>query len=130
MIPSRGPMRGLAAAALLCLAVAMPAAKAEDGYELWLRYALLPSEPRAALTRVAAGIVAPADASATLRAAAAELQRGVSGLTGRPVSVAAGATDGSLVIGTPRSSALIARLDLPLRWNNGGPWGPLWARAM
>jgi alpha-glucuronidase len=119
-------MRGLAAAALLCLAVAMPAAKAEDGYELWLRYALLPSEPRAALTRVAAGIVAPAEASATLRAAAAELQRGVSGLTGRPVSVATGVTDGSLVIGTSRSSALIARLDLPLRWNNGGPWGPLW----
>src|SRR6188508_797650 len=97
MIPSRGRMRGLAAAALLCLAVAMPAAKAEDGYELWLRYSLLPPEPRAALTRVAAGIVAPVEASPTLRAAAAELQRGVSGLSGRPVPVTTTATNGSLV---------------------------------
>jgi alpha-glucuronidase len=107
-------MRGLVAAAvLLRFAVASPAC-AEDGYDLWLRYRPLAPEPRAALARVAASIVAPAEPSATLRAAVAELQAGVSGLTGRAVPVAATATDGSLVIGTPRSSPLIARLDLPL----------------
>jgi alpha-glucuronidase len=100
-------------------------AHAEDGYELWLRYRLLAPEPRAALARVAASIVAPAEASATLRAALAELQAGVSGLTGRPVSVTATATDGSLVIGTPRSSARVARLELPLS-RTDLPAAPLW----
>ncbi len=104
----------LAAGTLLLVAGMAPSAEAEDGYELWLRYRPLPPELRDAVTDVATAIVAPADASATLRAAVAELQAGVAGLSGRPAPVTQTVEDGSLVIGTPRSSALIARLDLPL----------------
>jgi len=119
-------MRRLVAAGVICLAAAATPAQAEDGYDLWLRYRPLDAAHGEALQRSAAAIVAPAEPSATLRAAVAELQAGVSGLSGRPMPIKSTATAGSLVIGTPRSSALIARLDLPLRWNNGGPWGPLW----
>jgi len=119
----RGLMHGLAAAAML-LAIASPA-HAEDGYELWLRYLPLAPEPRAALARVAASILAPPENSATLRAAAAELQAGVAGLTGRPVPITTTAINGSLVIGTPRTSPLIARLDLPLA-RTDEPSSPLW----
>jgi alpha-glucuronidase len=117
-------MRRLVAAGVLLLAVAAPRAHAEDGYDLWLRYRPLAADRREALQRSAAAIVVPAEPSDTLRAAAAELQRGVSGLSGEPVPITTAATDGSLVIGTPRSSALVARLDLPLAWNDG-PSGPL-----
>ncbi|HEU4617884.1 MAG TPA: alpha-glucuronidase family glycosyl hydrolase [Gammaproteobacteria bacterium] len=91
-----------------------PASHAEDGYELWLRYAPLAPERRAAVSRVAAGIVAPPEASATIRAAAAELEKGIAGLTAKSAPVTQTVTDGSVVIGTPRNSALIARLALPL----------------
>jgi alpha-glucuronidase len=116
----------LAVGTLVCLACTAPPAQAEDGYELWLRYRPLEAERREAVARLAAGIVAPAQASATLRAAVAELQTGIAGLTARPVPVTPTlTTDGSLVIGTPRTSPLIARLDLPLS-RSDGPWGPLW----
>jgi alpha-glucuronidase len=108
-------MRGLAAAAvLLHLAVAATPVYAEDGYDLWLRYRPLAAEHREGLAAVATAIVAPPRASATLRAAAAELAAGASGLAARPVPVTQTLTDGSLVIGTPRSSPFIAQLDLPL----------------
>ncbi len=115
MIQSRRVMCGLAAAAvLLCLAVAAPAAYAEDGYELWLRYRPLAGERREAFAAVATAIVAPPQTSPTLRAAVAELATGASGLAGRTVPVTQAVTDGSLVIGTPTDSPLIAQLDLPL----------------
>jgi alpha-glucuronidase len=116
-------MRVLAAAALL-LAVAPPA-HTEDGYELWLRYRPLGPEPRAALARVSTAIGAPTEASATLRAAAAELQAGISGLTGRPVPITTTPTEGGLVIGTRHGSPLIAQLGLPLTGNDL-PAAPLW----
>jgi alpha-glucuronidase len=103
----------LAAGTLLCLACTVPLAQAEDGYELWLRYRPLEAARREAVAALAAGIVAPPQASATLRAAVAELQTGIAGLTARPVPVTRTVTDGSLVLGTPRTSPLIARLELP-----------------
>jgi alpha-glucuronidase len=103
----------LAAGTLLCLACTVPFAQAEDGYELWLRYRPLEAARREAVAALAAGIVAPPQASATLRAAVAELQTGIAGLTARPVPVTRTVTDGSLVLGTPRTSPLIARLELP-----------------
>jgi alpha-glucuronidase len=96
------------------LAVASPAAHAEDGYELWLRYRPLAVEQRERLTALAGGVVVPSQASATLRAAAAELATGAAGLTARHVPVTQSVADGSLVLGTPQSSPLIAQLDLPL----------------
>jgi alpha-glucuronidase len=103
----------LAVGTLLCLACT-PLAQAEDGYELWLRYRPLEAERREAVAGLAAGIVTPTQTSATLRAAVAELQTGIAGLTARTVAVTRTVTTGgSFVIGTPRTSPLIARLDLP-----------------
>jgi len=104
----------LAAGLLACAAGTVPFAHAEDGYQLWLRYRPLAAERREAFTRSVTGVVAPAQASPTLHAAAAELAAGASGLAARSVPVTATVADGSLVIGTPRSSAPIAALDLPL----------------
>ena len=103
----------LAVGALLLVAV-HPLARAEDGYELWLRYRPLAAEPRERLAALATAIVVPPEPSATLRAAAAELSAGASGLAAKSVPVTQTLGSASIVIGTPQSSPLIARLELPL----------------
>jgi alpha-glucuronidase len=87
-------------------------ARAEDGYDLWLRYRPLetkwvgPYTPAATLLVGAAG-------SPTLQAAQSELTRGLAGLLGSaPRGVQRLTQDGAIVFGTPRSSPLIAHLDL------------------
>jgi alpha-glucuronidase len=114
-----------AALALLAL-LATAYAHAEDGYDLWLRYHPIADEAaRARYGEAASEIVATVpngseDAStaslpSTLAVAQAELTRGLSGLLGAPEPVSAEPTqDGSVVFGTPKSSAVIAKLDLPL----------------
>ncbi len=105
-----------------CLAVvagSLPAT-AEDGYDLWLRY-----------RENAPGNVSPGDSvqelvkgsgSPTLDAARDELQRGLSQLSGKPVSQAENVTRaGAVVFGTPRSSSLLAAL--PLALERVGPEG-------
>lgn len=90
----------LALTALLGLfATHLAHAADEDGYDLWLRYRPLPSAPRAALAAAAAGIAAPAD-TPTVRAAAAELQRGLAGLLGRPADTVTAAA-------RPRAGAVV-----------------------
>ena len=98
---------------LLCMQAA--GARAEDGYDLWLRYA--PAAPasvehyRSRTTQ----LVMPAP-SATLAAAHAELLRGLAGLTGRaPEAVAAITREGAVVAGTAASSPLVAGLRLDTR---------------
>lgn len=86
-------------------------ARAEDGYDLWLRYRPLPAAQAGALAGQATGVVRDED-DATIRLAAAELERGLSGLTGRPIA-AGDVADGSIVIGSGRSPR-IAALRLPL----------------
>src|SRR3569833_1887122 len=108
-------MRFLITAFLVLLAV--PAARAEDGYDLWLRYRPMEAAALAQHRPLAAAIVSEG-ASPTLDAARAELTRGLSGLLDK--TVAAGAvTDGDVVIGTPTSSPLVAGLKLTLT-----PLGP------
>jgi alpha-glucuronidase len=97
----------------------------EDGYRLWLRYvpaeepwrsryrasamAVVGAEPEGAATAGAS------DSSTTLRAAQAELLRGLSGLLGAAPRVVADVTeDGAILFGTPRSSALLKSLRLDL----------------
>ncbi len=83
---------------------------AEDGYRLWLRYEPLPSGARPTI----AAIVAAGD-SATAKAVRDELVAGCSGLLGRTIAVAERVEqDGTIVVGTPKSSPLIAGLKLPL----------------
>ncbi|MBL8167581.1 MAG: alpha-glucuronidase [Acidobacteria bacterium] len=83
---------------------------AEDGYRLWLRYEPLPSGARPTI----AAIVAAGD-SPTAKAVRDELVAGCSGLLGRTIAVAERVEqDGTIVVGTPKSSPLIAGLKLPL----------------
>jgi len=89
----------------------LPSARAETGYDLWLRY--VPVQD-AALRRgdleTCRALVVPRE-SATIDIAAAELQRGLSGLLGVKVPrFDVVKVDGTLVMGTPSSSRLIARL--------------------
>jgi alpha-glucuronidase len=73
---------------LFLLLVLVPAAaRADDGYRLWLRYDPIETPQRAAYSRAASELVVEGD-SATIRAARSELVRGLSGLLGRPQPVA------------------------------------------
>jgi alpha-glucuronidase len=99
------------ASAFLLLLFAMPA-RAEDGYDLWLRYRPMESGAQAQYRPLATGIVSQG-ASPSLDAAKRELTKGLSGLLDRPIS-AGSVADGAVVIGTPASSPLIAGLNLPL----------------
>ena len=101
--------RFFAAAFLLLLAVP---ARAEDGYDLWLRYRPMEASAQAQYRPLATGIVSEG-ASPSLDAAKAELTRGLSGLLDKQVGAGAVA-GGAVVIGTPASSPLVAGLKLPL----------------
>jgi alpha-glucuronidase len=98
-------------AALLCTAPT----RAEDGYDLWLRYRpLAPAQAQLYQRRVSELIIGTA--TPTQNAARSELQRGLHGLLDREMPLADTVTrDGALIVGTPASSALIARLSLDIR---------------
>ena len=97
-------------AALFCVAFATNA-RAEDGYDLWLRYRPLPQESQARYGPSFRSVISEA-ASPTLDVAKSELERGLAGLLGAgPTN---GATDGVVLIGTPAGSPSIARLKLDL----------------
>jgi len=88
---------------------------AEDGYRLWLRYVPV-AGPWRSRYRAGATELVGADASPTLRAARAELLRGLTGLLQlQPQSMTSVTRDGAIVFGTPRSSALVKSLPLDLR---------------
>jgi alpha-glucuronidase len=91
------------------------AARADDGYDLWLRYQ--PIEARAApIYAGAATELVTGKAGPVLDSAAAELRRGFGAMLRRPLPLAARVTrDGAILIGTPASSPGIAALHLPLQ---------------
>jgi alpha-glucuronidase len=93
---------------LAACALAQPA-RAEDGYDLWLRYQPLaqPSAQRAAVSQLVAG-----DATPTQAATRAELLRGLQGLLGTAPRVSADVSAPALVVGTAAGSRAIARLGL------------------
>ncbi|RJF91538.1 alpha-glucuronidase family glycosyl hydrolase [Sphingomonas cavernae] len=101
---------GLLALALLGLA---GAARAEDGYDLWLRYRPIEAEWQARYRPVAASIVVAGD-SPTMRIASAELKRGLDGLLGGAVAEDQPAGAGAILVGTPEESPMIDALGLPL----------------
>ncbi len=98
---------------LLTLLFALPVG-AETGYDVWLRYQPLPAHLlRTAQPRVTA-IVAPGN-SATLDAIRTELATGCSGLLNTTIPLRETIErDGAVLVGTPKSSALIANLNLNL----------------
>jgi len=97
-------MLGIALASMACSA----GVRAEDGYDLWLRY--VPLEPSlAADYRTQLGEVAAPDRTPTQRVARDELVRGLTGLLGGVPRIQNETSAGHvLAIGTPQSSALIA----------------------
>jgi alpha-glucuronidase len=97
----------LAAACALVPAIA----GAETGYDLWLRYApITEAGPLRAYRRAVTAIAEPS-ASPTGDLAVAELKRALGGLLGTPVpGVDAVSADGTLVVGTPKSSRLVRGL--------------------
>ena len=95
-------------AAVLVLLGCMGSAHAEDGYDLWLRYAPVDS-PLAEQYRTRLGEVVAPDETATQRAAREELMRGLGGLLGSaPRLQADGARQRLVVLGTPDSSRWVA----------------------
>jgi alpha-glucuronidase len=99
-------------------------ARAEDGYELWLRYRpVADAAVRDAYRRSLSGLIVQGS-SPTLRAAASELGRGLAGLLGTTAPLASDPTrDGVLVAGTPASSSLVATLDLGTELGRAGREG-------
>jgi alpha-glucuronidase len=120
---ARGAWTALLGAVVLLCGVARPV-RAEDGYDLWLRYprvtgAALLAEYRAAI----AGVVVDGD-SPTLRAARAEIATALAGLLGAaPPAMRTVSADGALLLGTPAGSPRIAALPLARELAALGPDG-------
>jgi alpha-glucuronidase len=105
-------MKFLVRLLLPALIIAAPGARAEDGYDLWLRYRPVAGEWLKSYREAARELV-PGTPSATLNIAQAELLRGLGGLLRVDVPISSEPTrDGSIIFGTPQSSTLIARLKL------------------
>lgn len=114
----------LIAVALLFSALLSPVTLAEDGYEMWLRYHTVADNNRLKEYRGQIKQLVVEGESPTLAAARQELQTGLSGLLGLTVPVQTGlARQGSVVVGTPASSPLIAGLDLGDALQAVGPEG-------
>ncbi len=101
----------------------MPAAHAEDGHELWLRYRQIETV-QANAYRAHASQLLIGQGTPTLTVSRSELLRGLSGLLGVTLPESEAVTqDGAILMGTVDSSALIARLGLDL--DSLGPEGYL-----
>jgi alpha-glucuronidase len=103
-------------AKLTCLVIILGGAmvaRAEDGYDLWLRYRPVDTPWAERYRAAAAELVLP---EAPNNPAQDELTRGIKGLLGVNLAVASRVThDGAIVFGTPSSSKSIAGLHLDLR---------------
>jgi alpha-glucuronidase len=94
---------------LVALAAFPAAGRAEDGYDLWLRYAPVESAGlRNAYRQAIAGVIVQ-QAPATAAVVSKELARGLEGLLGAPVPAWTSVTgDGALVVGTASSPIVSA----------------------
>lgn len=97
---------------LAFLALAGPV-RAEDGYDLWLRYRPVEAPLQAQYRPMTTAIVAGGD-SPTMRIAVAELRRGLGGLLGAEPVSGPSADAGAILIGTPARMSAIAALRPPL----------------
>ncbi|MET0581777.1 MAG: alpha-glucuronidase family glycosyl hydrolase [Pseudoxanthomonas sp.] len=101
-------------ACALAIVLCVPAARAEDGHALWLRYARLAPAQADAYRTQASQLIA-GQGTPTQVAARDELVRGLGGLLDATLPVSATVDrDGAIVVGTPASSPLIAGLGLDL----------------
>lgn len=97
--------------------------RAEDGYDLWLRYQPLPQKMVTPYQRRVAAVMVPGD-SVTATATRQELIAGTSGLLGKSVTaVEKVERDGLVIVGTPQNSPVIAKLKLDAALAKLGPEG-------
>ena len=110
---------------MCAIAVALPgAARAETGYELWLRYRQVADAARLSEYRAAISELVMQGDSPTLRIVREELGAGLGGLLGRPLTIVPQPTSsGAVIVGTPASSQLIASLPLTAELRSVGPDG-------
>jgi len=86
--------------------------KAEDGYQLWLRYELINEAQILKEYKESINCWMIQGESETLNAARNELQLGLNGLLGPVKSVNSVEKDGILIAGTPKRSEIIASLNI------------------
>lgn len=117
--------RGCLVLALATFLMGAPAsAQGEDGYRMWLRYEQVRDPVRLEEYRLAFRHVVVAGDTPTAQAIRREVEAGFGGLLGEPVSLqSAVGEDGTLLLGTPRSSSVIASLGLGSRLDEVGPEG-------
>lgn len=101
---------GVLVSVALCLGTT---ARAEDGYELWLRYPLVSDARLLKQYRESSAALLVAGDSPTSRVVREELSRGLRGLLGAEVPLARDVSrDGVIVAATPKSSPIVAGLRL------------------
>lgn len=108
---------------LVLLALVCPRVHAEDGYELWLRYHRISDADRLQAYRSAISSILVDGDSPTLEVAGNELQRGLEGLLDDSIAVVDAPRTGTVVVGTPERSSLIANLELDAALQEAGPEG-------
>ena len=117
---------------ILLILILLPGAhdvRAEDGYELWLRYRRVAHPARLAEYRSAITHLVVDGNSLTINATRAELQRGLNGLLGAEIPIAAHVQRaGALIVGTA-NSPVIARLGLDAELRRAGDEGYLIRRV-
>jgi alpha-glucuronidase len=97
-------------AVILASTIAMSAAAhAEDGYDLWLRYRPVEPQLRQGYEKHARSILSGKE-TGTLAAARQELERGLSGMLGHSIRRTDEVSDGTIILGTPRSTSLVSSL--------------------
>jgi len=108
--------------ALLAIASFANAASAQDGYDLWLRYRPIEQSLRGRYVGHATGIVVE-QSTPTIRAAASELERGLSGMLGRRIGRTA-LRDGAIVLATAQQIRGIGNEGYVIRSARlgGQPW--------
>ncbi|HEY2589940.1 MAG TPA: alpha-glucuronidase family glycosyl hydrolase, partial [Steroidobacteraceae bacterium] len=108
-------MLAIVAFALFAVVIACPRAGAEDGYELWMRYTPVEGARLREYRSATSELLVNDRASPTLRAARAEIVRGLEGMLGAaPLQSDRVTADGAILVGTAASSPVIGgmRLDL------------------
>ncbi|MFW6347027.1 MAG: alpha-glucuronidase family glycosyl hydrolase [Cyclonatronaceae bacterium] len=101
-------------------------AAADDGYRAWLKYDAIEDEALLQAYRGhITGLHIDAGHSDLLNSAARELRLGLSGLLARPLRMSRSPLRGTIVAGTPESSAAISRLNLDDELAALGPEGYL-----
>ncbi|MEN0039167.1 MAG: alpha-glucuronidase family glycosyl hydrolase, partial [Cellvibrio sp.] len=99
--------------------------RAEDGYEMWLRYQPLVDQKLRKSYQQQLGNIVVEGNSPSLQVAVTELQRGLGGLLAKPFAISKTLSTDALLVGTPANSPLIASLHLNERLSLLGAEGYL-----